>query len=89
VQVILKEKCSTEDMLKSMFQVNYLYWLERNMGLEPRSVTEDCAPSGMLHMSLDYISREMVHAKHDAEHTGWDTHALIARPLPNRIRSPL
>ncbi|KAF3336222.1 Protein root UVB sensitive 1 [Carex littledalei] len=87
--IILKEKCSTEDMLKSVFQVNYLYWLERNMGFEQRPASEECAPGGMLHMSLDYVSRELMHAKRDAEQTGWDTHALIARPLPNRIRSPL
>jgi hypothetical protein len=87
MHVILKEKCSTEYMLKSVFQVNYLYWLERNMGLEPRSA-EECASSGMLLISLDYVGREMVHAKRDAEHTGWDTHALIARPSPNIIHPP-
>jgi hypothetical protein len=87
--IILKEKCSTEDMLKSVFQVNYLYWLERNMGFEQRPAAEECAPGGMLQMSLDYVSRELVHAKHDAEQTGWDTHTLIARPLPNRICAPL
>ncbi|XP_078169227.1 root UVB sensitive-like protein (Protein of unknown function, DUF647) [Carex rostrata] len=87
--IILKEKCSTEDMLKSVFQVNYLYWLERNMGFEQRPAAEECTPGGMLYMSLDYVSRELMHAKRDAEQTGWDTHALIARPLPNRIRSPL
>ncbi|KAJ4779784.1 hypothetical protein LUZ62_064041 [Rhynchospora pubera] len=86
--IILKEKCSTEDMLKSVFQVNYLYWLERNMGLVQKAAAEECAPGGRLQLSLEYISRELVHAKRDAEQTGWDTHALISRPLPNRIRSP-
>ena len=79
----------TEDMLNSVFQVNYMCCLERNMGFEQRLAAEECAPGGILYTSLDYINRDLMHAKSDAEQTGWDTHALIARPLPNRIRSPL
>ncbi|GJT06843.1 retrovirus-related pol polyprotein from transposon TNT 1-94 [Tanacetum coccineum] len=33
VCVILKDVCTPQDMLKSMFHVSYLYWLEKNVGL--------------------------------------------------------
>ncbi|KAJ9537207.1 hypothetical protein OSB04_029940 [Centaurea solstitialis] len=84
--VILKDVCSPQDMLKSMFHVNYLYWLEKNMGLKFVSTFEDCSPGGMLQISLEYVEREFNHAKHDGEVAGWTTDSLIARPLPHRIR---
>lgn len=83
--VILKEVASPEDMLKSLFHVNYLYWLERNIGIEPRSIADECRPGGRLQISLDYIQREFIHAKCDGSQCGWLTDGLIARPLPNRI----
>ncbi|XP_010251509.1 PREDICTED: protein root UVB sensitive 1, chloroplastic isoform X1 [Nelumbo nucifera] len=83
--VILKEGSSPQDMLKSLFHVNYLYWLERNVGIKPRSATDDCRPGGKLQISLDYVQREFHHVKHDGNLAGWDTDGLIARPLANRI----
>lgn len=72
-------------MLKSLFHVNYLYWLERNAGIKMTSTGDDCKPGGRLHISLDYVQREFNHAKLDGELAGWTTEGLIARPLPNRI----
>ncbi|KAL8264086.1 hypothetical protein R6Q59_022216 [Mikania micrantha] len=84
--VILKETCSQQDMLKSMFHVSYLYWLEKNVGLKPVSIYDDCGSGGMLQISLEYVEREFNHAKHDGELAGWVTDGLVARPLPHRIR---
>lgn len=84
--VILKESSSQEDMLKSLFQVNYLYWLERNAGIKSRSACDDCRLGGRLRISLDYVEREFNHVKKDGELAGWITDGLIARPLPSRIR---
>lgn len=84
--MVLKDTCSPQDMLKSMFHVNYLYWLEKNVGLKPVSIYDDCTPGGMLQISLEYVEREFNHAKHDGELAGWVTDSLVARPLPNRIR---
>ncbi|KAJ0593928.1 putative Root UVB sensitive family [Helianthus annuus] len=84
--VILKDTCSPQDMLKSMFHVSYLYWLEKNVGLKPVSIYDDCGPGGMLQISLEYVEREFNHAKHDGELAGWVTDSLVARPLPHRIR---
>ncbi|KAK1430796.1 hypothetical protein QVD17_13813 [Tagetes erecta] len=84
--VILKDTCSPQDMLKSMFHVSYLYWLEKNVGLKPVSIYDDCTPGGMLQISLEYVEREFNHAKHDGELAGWVTDSLVARPLPHRIR---
>ncbi|GAV68489.1 DUF647 domain-containing protein [Cephalotus follicularis] len=84
--VVLKENSSPQDMLKSLFQVNYLYWLERNAGIDARSASTDCRPGGRLQISLEYVQREFNHVKHDSESVGWVTDGLIARPLPNRIR---
>nr|XP_043628773.1 protein root UVB sensitive 1, chloroplastic [Erigeron canadensis] len=84
--VILKDVCSPQDMLKSMFHVNYLYWLEENVGLKSVSIFDDCGPGGMLQISLEYVEREFNHAKHDGEVAGWVTDSLVARPLPHRIR---
>ncbi|KAL6001756.1 hypothetical protein ACLOJK_041734 [Asimina triloba] len=84
--VILKEGCAPHDMLRSLFHVNYLYWLERNVGIESRGVAGDCSPGGRLDISLDYVKREFDHVKHDGLLVGWVTDGLIARPLPNRIR---
>lgn len=84
--VILKESCSPQDMLKSVFHVNYLYWLERNAGIIPMGASDDCRPGGRLQISLEYVQREFNHLKNDSEFVGWATDGLIARPLPNRIR---
>ncbi|KAJ0970976.1 hypothetical protein J5N97_018935 [Dioscorea zingiberensis] len=84
--VILKEGSSPQDMIKSLFHVNYLYWLERNMGFESRGIADDCSPGGRLRISLNYVQREFSHVQHDGSECGWVTDGLIARPLPNRIR---
>ncbi|KFK33954.1 hypothetical protein AALP_AA5G083400 [Arabis alpina] len=84
--VMLKESSSPQDMLRSLFQVNYLYWLEKNAGIEATNTYSDCKPGGRLHFSLDYVRREFEHAKEDSELVGWVTEGLIARPLPTRIR---
>ncbi|KAL5555667.1 hypothetical protein UlMin_037903 [Ulmus minor] len=84
--VVLKESCSQQDMLKALFHVNYLFWLEKNAGIEARSASLDCKPGGRLQMSLEYVQREFNHVKNDGESSGWITDGLIARPLPNRIR---
>ncbi|KAF8033435.1 hypothetical protein BT93_D2137 [Corymbia citriodora subsp. variegata] len=84
--VVLKENASPQDMLKSLFHVNYLYWLERNAGIMATSVTRDCRASGRLRVSLEYVQREFKHVKDDAEMVGWISDGLIARPLPARIR---
>ncbi|XP_004512305.1 protein root UVB sensitive 1, chloroplastic [Cicer arietinum] len=84
--VVLKENCSQLDMLKALFQVNYLYWLEKNAGIEGRGALYDCKPGGRLRISLEYAEREFNHARNDGESAGWIADGLIARPLPNRIR---
>ena len=84
--VVLKENCSQQDMLKALFQVNYLYWLEKNAGIEGRGSLYDCKPGGRLQLSLDYAEREFDHARNDGESVSWITDGLITRPLPNRIR---
>lgn len=85
-QVVLKEDSSPQDMLKSLFHVNYLYWLEKNAGILATNPGRDCRVGGRLRMSLEYVQREFNHARDDAESAGWVTVGLIARPLPNRIR---
>ncbi|KAL3360536.1 hypothetical protein AABB24_013790 [Solanum stoloniferum] len=84
--IVLKESSSPQDMLKSLFHVNYLYWLETNAGIKSSNVANDCRPGGRLQMSLEYVEREFNHVKTDGEVAGWVTDSLIARPLPNRIR---
>ncbi|KAM3270807.1 protein root UVB sensitive 1, chloroplastic isoform X1 [Capsicum chacoense] len=84
--IVLKESSSPQDMLKSLFHVNYLYWLETNAGIKLSSVANDCRPGGRLQISLEYVEREFNHVKSDGEVAGWVTDSLIARPLPNRIR---
>ncbi|GMH09641.1 hypothetical protein Nepgr_011482 [Nepenthes gracilis] len=84
--VILKEGASPQDMLKSLFHVNYLYWLEKNAGMKSRGISDDCRPGGKLQISLEYVEREFNHAKYDSELLGWVTDGLIARPSPSRIR---
>ncbi|XP_057758616.1 protein root UVB sensitive 1, chloroplastic isoform X1 [Arachis stenosperma] len=84
--VVLKESCLPLDMLKALFQVNYVYWLEKNAGIVGRGVVNDSKPGGKLHMSLDYVTREFDLVRSDGESVGWTTDGLIARPLPNRIR---
>lgn len=86
IQVVLKETCSQLDMLKALFQVNYLYWLEKNAGIEGRGTLYDCKPGGRLQISLEYAEREFNHVRNDGESVGWITDGLIARPLPNRCR---
>ncbi|KAM7493737.1 hypothetical protein LguiB_028346 [Lonicera macranthoides] len=83
--VILKESSSPQDMLKSLFHVNYLYWLEKYVGIKSRSPSDDCRPGGKLQISLEYVQREFDHVRNDGELAGWVTDGLIARPLPNRI----
>lgn len=73
-------------MLKSLFQVNYLYWLERNAGIVARGASTDCRKGGRLQISLEYVQREFNHVKSDSAAAGWVTDGLIGRPLPNRIR---
>ncbi|GJS22556.1 protein root UVB sensitive 1, chloroplastic [Tanacetum coccineum] len=85
-KVILKDVCTPQDMLKSMFHVSYLYWLEKNVWLNSIGISDDCGPGGMLQISLEYIEREFNHAKRDGELAGWVTDSLIARPKPHRIR---
>ncbi|GJY81010.1 reverse transcriptase domain-containing protein, partial [Tanacetum coccineum] len=65
VCVILKDVCTPQDMLKSMFHVSYLYWLEKNVGLTFIGVSDDCEPGGMLQISLEYVEREFNHPKRD------------------------
>lgn len=84
-QVVLKESSSPHDMLKSLFQVNYLYWLERNAGIEARSISADCRPEGRLQISLEYARREFNHVKNDSVSMGWVADGLIARPSPIRV----
>lgn len=86
MQVVIKETSSPRDMLKSMFHVNFLYWLERNAGIKGRSTLDDCRPGGRLQISLEYVQREFNHVINDSELVGWVTDSLIARPLPNRVR---
>ncbi|CAI0390585.1 unnamed protein product [Linum tenue] len=84
--VVLKESCSPLDMLQSVFQANYLYWLERNAGMEARSISADCERGGKLRLSLEYVRWEFDHAREDSVSVGWAADGLIARPLPNRVR---
>ncbi|KAK9148529.1 hypothetical protein Scep_007286 [Stephania cephalantha] len=83
--IILKEGSSPKDMLKSLFHVNYLYWLEKNVGIESGSISNDCKSGGKLQISLDYVQREFNHVRNDGELAGWSVDGLIVRPLPNRI----
>lgn len=84
--VVLKEGYSPKDMLKSLFHVNYLYWLEKNVGIESKGAEDDCRPGGKLRISLDYVQREFDHVKHDGSLSGWIVDGLVARPLPCRVR---
>ncbi|KAL6556470.1 Protein root UVB sensitive 1, chloroplastic [Orobanche gracilis] len=84
--VVLKESSSKQDMLKSLFQVCYLYWLERNAGIEATTIVNDCRPGARLQISLEYVQREFDHIKSDGEVAGWVIDGLIARPFPNRVR---
>lgn len=84
--VVLKESSSSHDMLKSLFHVNYLYWLEKNVGIKSVGASDDCRPGGKLQISLEYVQREFNHVKYDGELAGWVTEGLIARPSPYRIR---
>ncbi|KAL6207645.1 hypothetical protein ACLB2K_018601 [Fragaria x ananassa] len=84
--VVLKETSSLQDMLRALFHVNYLYWLEKNAGIEAKGTSIDCRPGGRLEMSLDYVWREFDIVKTDGESVGWVTDGLIARPAHNRIR---
>lgn len=83
--IVLKESSSPQDMLKSLFHVSYLYWLEKNAGINSSSICDDCKPGGRLQMSLEYVQREFNHVRNDGEAAGWVTAGLIARPLANRI----
>lgn len=83
--VILKESALPRDMLRSLYQINFLYWLETNAGIKSRNASGDCRPGGKLHLSMEYVQREFNHVKNDSELAGWVTDGLIARPLPHRI----
>ncbi|KAK9716018.1 hypothetical protein RND81_06G206200 [Saponaria officinalis] len=83
--VVLKENALPQDMLRSLYQVNFLYWLETNAGIKSRTVSDDCSPGGKLQISLEYAQREFDHVKHDSELAGWVLDGLIARPLCHRI----
>ncbi|XP_073301864.1 protein root UVB sensitive 1, chloroplastic [Primulina huaijiensis] len=85
-RVVLKESSSAQDMLRSMFQVSYLYWLERNAGIKPNTTIHDCRLGGRLQISLEYVQNEFNHVKNDSEVAGWIVDGLIARPLTNRVR---
>ncbi|KAL3613785.1 Protein root UVB sensitive 1, chloroplastic [Castilleja foliolosa] len=84
--VVLKESSSKLDMLKSLFQVSYLYWLEKNAGIKSTTIVDDCRPGARLQISLEYVQREFNHAKNDGEIAGWVLDGLIARPSPVRVR---
>lgn len=84
--VVLKEGSSAQDMLRSMFQVSYLYWLERIAGIKPNTTIYDCRLGGRLQISLEYVQNEFNHVKNDSELAGWIVDGLIARPLSNRVR---
>ncbi|KAL9254673.1 root UVB sensitive 1, chloroplastic-like protein [Drosera capensis] len=83
--VVLKEGASKQDMLKSLFQANYLYWLENNAGINSQNIFDDCRPGGKLQLSLEYVQEEFNHVKNDSESLGWLTDGLIARPSSCRI----
>ncbi|GJZ44639.1 protein root UVB sensitive 1, chloroplastic, partial [Tanacetum coccineum] len=95
VCVILKDVCTPQDMLMSMFHVSYLYWLEKNVGLNSIGISDDCGPGGMLQISLEYVEREFNHAKRDGELAGprseisprltaqFPTHPSCASPFHN------
>ncbi|XP_078437689.1 root UVB sensitive-like protein (Protein of unknown function, DUF647) [Wolffia australiana] len=84
--VVLKEESTPADMLKSLFHVSYLYWLERNLGSEPGGIEADCGRGGRLRISLEYAQREFGHVQTDSRRLGWAADGLIARPQPARIR---
>ncbi|XP_073135732.1 protein root UVB sensitive 1, chloroplastic [Henckelia pumila] len=84
--VVLKESSTAQDMLKSVFQISYLYWLERNAGIKLSTTINDCRLGGLLQISLEYVQNEFNHAKNDSEVAGWIVDGLIARPLANRVR---
>ncbi|XP_073051027.1 protein root UVB sensitive 1, chloroplastic [Primulina eburnea] len=84
--VVLKESSSAQDMLRSMFQVSYLYWLEQNAGIKPYTMIHDCRLGGRLQISLEYVQNEFNHVKNDSAVAGWIVDGLIARPLTNRVR---
>ncbi|KAK3029739.1 hypothetical protein RJ639_038016, partial [Escallonia herrerae] len=65
--VILRESSLPQDMLKSLFHVSYLYWLEKNVGIKSIRAKEDCGPGGILQISLEYVQREFNHVKNDGE----------------------
>ncbi|KAG6389655.1 hypothetical protein SASPL_151127 [Salvia splendens] len=84
--VALKESSSPQDMLRSLYHVCYLYWLEKNAGIKSSSIVDDCRAGGKLQISLEYVQREFNHVKKDSEVVGWVLDGLIARPLPNRVQ---
>ncbi|KAF5184184.1 root UVB sensitive 1 protein [Thalictrum thalictroides] len=85
--VVLKEGSTPQDMLKSLFHVNYLFWLEKNVGIDTKGSEDDCKAGGKLQISLDYVQREFDHVKRDGSSVGWFIDGLIARPLPCRVRT--
>ncbi|GJX61133.1 pentatricopeptide repeat-containing protein [Tanacetum coccineum] len=58
----------------------YLYWLEKNVGLNSTGISDDCGPVGMLQISLEYVEREFNHAKRDGELAGWEQRDMTPGP---------
>ncbi|KAH9321142.1 hypothetical protein KI387_015781, partial [Taxus chinensis] len=83
--VMLKSGASPQDMLRAMFQVCHLYWLERHLGIKSRNIINDCKPGGKLMRSLEYMEREFDSFQQNATIVGWLPDGLVARPLPFRL----
>lgn len=83
--VILKSGASPQDMLRAMFQVCHLYWLERHLGVESRKIINDCMAGGKLALSHDFVVREFDNIQKRAATVGWYPEGLVARPLPFRV----
>ncbi|XP_057845795.1 protein root UVB sensitive 1, chloroplastic isoform X2 [Cryptomeria japonica] len=83
--VMLKSGASPQDMLRAMFQICYLYWLERHLVIKSRNIISDCEPGGKLTRSLEYMQREFDALQQNATTVGWLPDGLVARPLPFRL----
>lgn len=83
--VILKNKASPQDMLRAMFQICHLYWLERHLGVESRKIINDCMAGGKLALSHDFMVREFDNLQKKAATVGWYPEGLVARPSPFRV----
>nr|ADE76751.1 unknown [Picea sitchensis] len=72
-------------MLRAMFQVCHLYWLERHLGVESKKIINDCMAGGKLALSHDFMVREFDNVQKKAATVGWYPEGLVARPLPFRV----